>query len=510
MGLTTRLFLHQLGVPAVMIEKELTFSPLPRSRGIHVRSMEIFRQLGVEENVKQAVAAAWQQGGFGGARRGTSVLQSEPVQPGMALIMAMKKSDPTPSAFGACPQTTLEPLLHSAVEERGGEVRWGCELVGFNDTGSAVEATIRDKEGKESSITASYLIGADGGRSFVRRQLNIDSKRTPAKFHYLNCYFQADLTTQVKERTFSQCQVHNDRASGLITSMNNTTLWSFHLEYDPAKDKPADWSAEHVRELICTAIGTSDVPIELLVKPTTWSDVVRVADRYRVGRVFLVGDAAHQWPPWGGFGANTGIADAQNLTWKLAKTLAGDAKPDLLDTYESERRPVALRCGEQALLRTDFEARFGAETATNKEDLKRQIDINAVIMRYQYSTPAQQGDSRGQMTEHVDQLRAQTGTRFPHAWITHKSERRSTLDLFDNTAYVLVAGPKAVAERWRGDGSAQCYVMGADFELAEGEKGWTELTGGLADDGAVLVRPDGFVADRSDETLQPKTVQAAA
>ena len=188
-------------------------------------------------------------------------------------------------------------------------------------------------------------------------------------------------------------------------------------------------------------------------------------------------------------------------------TLAGKATPDLLDSYEPERRPVALRCGEQALVRSDFDARFSKETATNKADISRQIDMNAVIIRYQYRNGPQLIARKDQPTENVDLLRAQTGTRFPHAWINHNSQRRSTLDLFDNTAYVLIAGPKA-ADRWR-DPTMPSYVMGVDVELAEGEMGWSELTG-LAEDGALVVRPDGFVAERSDESLRPKAEQNAA
>ena len=296
-GLSARLFLHQLGVPAMLIEKELQPSPLPRSRGIHVRTMELFRQLGLEETVKQAAASVWQQGGFGGARRGPTVLQAESLfskQDIQQMMKSMFKADPSPSAFGACPQTVLEPLLQRAVEERGGEVLWGHELVSFQDTGSEVEAKVRDRSGKESSITASYLIAADGGRSTVRRQLGIGSATTPADTHYINTYFRADLTEQVKDRTFSQCQIDNDRVSGLFTSMNNSTLWSFHLEYD--KDNPPTYTSEQLIDLLHAAIGRTDVPIELLAEPTRWSTVVRVADRYRVGRVFLVGDAAHQWP----------------------------------------------------------------------------------------------------------------------------------------------------------------------------------------------------------------------
>ena len=210
--------------------------------------------------------------------------------------------------------------------------------------------------------------------------------------------------------------------------------------------------------------------------------------------------------PWGGFGANTGIADAHNLTWKLAMALAGSAAPNLLDSYEGERRPVAIRCGEQALARSDIYSRFAIETADNKAELQRQIDINAVILRYRYPNAVQQAGS-DQPTEHVDSMRAQTGTRFPHAWINHNSQRRSTLDLFDLTTYAVVAGP-AAGDRWR-DVAVPSYVAGVDFEWADAGANWSELTG-LSDDGAVLVRPDGFVADRSDEGFHSKAKQRAA
>ena len=409
------------------------------------------------------------------------------------------KRDPSPSQFGAVPQTILEPILKRAVEERGGTVHFGCELLSFEDTGDEVHAKIRDGNGKECRVTADYLVAADGGRSTVRHQLGIQATLTPAAMHFLNIYFHADLTKQTEGKTFSQAQVDNERVHGLFLSQNNATLWSFHLEYDPATEQPLDYTDAQLKERLVAAIGTSDVPIELLAKPSTWSTAVRVAERYRAGRAFLVGDAAHHWPPWGGFGANTGIADAQNLTWKLARTLSGKAQPSLLDTYETERRPVALRCGEQALLRQEFSARFGIETADNKADIDRQLDLNGCMLRYQYAPHV----TAEQFTQHVERMQAQVGSRFPHAWVTREGRRRSTLDLFNNTRYVAVCGPagRAASERWQGVADA-VLVVGEDFQMAEGELGWTELTGGLLAEGAVLVRPDGFVAERSDEPSQ--------
>ena len=496
-GLTASLLLQQLQVPFILLEKSLLGSVLPRSRGIHVRSMEIFRQLGVEDHVKVAALASWEQGGFGGARKGCTMLEAEPLDFGHSLqqaIALMTNKDPSPSTFCACPQSLLEPTLLQSLRERGGDVQLGCELVSFHDTGSGVECTVRNKDGVESQVVASYLLGVDGGRSMVRHQLGIASVIVPAQTHYLNIFFRADLTDHVRDRTFSQCEVANNAVQGLFLSKNNTTEWSFHLEYDPAKECPELDDNAHLVKLVQGAVG-ADIQIQLLAPPSPWSTVVKIAERYRVGHVFLAGDAAHQWPPWGGFGGNTGIADVQNLAWKLASTLAGTASPGLLDSYEAERKPVAERCGRQALLRSEFAARFSIETESNKRDVQQQIDIGGVLLRYKYPNPDEQAE------EPVVQLQAQIGTRFPHASISRAGKVQSTLDLFDISTNTVLSGPAAPEISYRGSHSQPNlvrYVEGKDFEFTETEMSWTSLTG-LGDDGIVLVRPDGFVADRSDE-----------
>ena len=499
-GLTAGLLLQQLHVPFVLVEKSLKDSVLPRSRGIHLRSMEIFRQLGLEEHVKAAAQSSWEQGGFGGARRGRTMLEAESLALNFTKsLQTMTKQDPSPSSFCACPQSLLEPTLLQPLRERGADVRLGCELLSFHDTGDGVDCTVRDKDGVEGHITASYLLGADGGRSLISRQLGVGSDTVPAQTYYLNVFFRADLTEQVKGRTFSQCEVANDAVRGNFSSKNNTTEWSFHLDYDPAKESPERYDDARLIEHVQAAVG-ADIPIELLARPSRWNTAVKIAKRYRVGRVFLAGDAAHQWPPWGGFGGNTGIADVQNLAWKLAATMAGTAPANLLDSYEVERRPVAVCCGRQALLRSDFDARFGIKTESNEEDMKQQLDISGVLLRYRYASTG------GQTGEPVAQLQAQTGTRFPHADIRRAGETQSTLDLFGtSSSYALLLGP-AASSAWRNGvqspSNTGIYMVERDFEFSEGGTNWASLTG-LADDGVVLVRPDGFVADRSDETLRP-------
>ncbi|ASL45237.1 Aklavinone 12-hydroxylase RdmE [Burkholderia sp. AD24] len=492
-GLSAGLFLQRLGVPCILVEKNGDVSLLPRARGIHLRTMELFRQIGVEEAVKAATAAAWKQGSFGGARRGRTLVDAQPIVDVSTMRVKMAAAGASPSSFGACPQTLIEPVLRQELEARGGDVRFGHELVSFVESGDTVVATVRDPDGRETIIEATWLIGADGGRSFVRRQLGVGRVETPAPQHLLNIFFHANLAEAVEGRTFSQCEIANERVRGLFLAMNNTDKWSFHLEYEPSQGLPVD---SELPDLVRAAIGLDDVDIDILSR-SAWSTGVSIAQRYRVGRAFLCGDAAHLMPPWGGFNATTGIADAHNLAWKLAAALRGEATATLLDSYETERRPVAVRNGSQALLRTDFDARFGIETQTNREVFPALLDAGALLLRHRYRVA--DGASAEESPEWVAHLQAQTGTRFPHAWIRRDNQRISTLDLFGDS-YVLLAGPNAsVRSSSRASlnpATPAVYVAGKNFEFVDSEDDWRTLTD-LPDHGVVTVRPDGFVLCRS-------------
>ncbi|MEG3159361.1 FAD-dependent monooxygenase [Sphingomonas sp. LB2R24] len=188
-----------------------------------------------------------------------------------------------------------------------------------------------------------------------------------------------------------------------------------------------------------------------------------------------MGDAAHAMAPFGGMNANTGIADAHNLAWKLADVLNGKSDAGLLESYERERRPVAERNGFQSRLRTDFDARFGIRTATNAAQIAAMQDYDEVQMRYRY------GDD-----DTVAVLQGQAGTRFPHAWIDVGGERRSTLDLFGSTP-VAIGGPASESPS-----TGRFYRDGIDFAFTEGGVSWESLTR-QADDAVIYVRPDGFV-----------------
>ena len=523
-GLSAALFLQYHGVGFALVERRDRASVLPRSRGVHTRTVEMFRQVGIEDRVQQAGASALKMGAFGGARTGKSLLAAEAIDigettagrgSGAAMGPRMTGAmDASPSRFCFCPQVLLEPVLADIARASGADLRFGAELTDFTQDDEAVSATVTDvATGRSTAIRADYLIAADGGGSQVRRALGVGAWTLPPTHHYLNLFFRADLTDLVAGRTFSQCEIANEVVRGVMASKNNTDEWSFHLEYDPACASVDDYPDQRCTELIRAAIGRPDLPVALLAR-SAWDTGVHVADDYRRGRVFLAGDAAHQHAPWGGFGANTGIADVHNLAWKLAGVLAGHAGPALLDTYQPERRPRAVLAAEQARLRTDFMARYGVRTPENAKDLAGQLNTGVVMTRYRYRSravmPGQAGGDRPD-ADWVGQLAGQAGTRLPHVWLGRGGGQVSTLDLsgpgFTLLVSADVAGWRSAAEAVRAGTGLDIAVheIGAAAGLADPDGNWLEQTA-LPAGGAMLVRPDQHVAARSDQGLRPETL----
>ena len=172
--------------------------------------MELFRQVGLEDAVRAAADGAWKQGAFGGARRGATLVDAQPIIDIPAMRAKMAAAGASPTGFVACPQTWIEPVLRQALQARGGDVRFGHELVAFDASAASVGARVRGPDGHEAAIEADWLIGADGGRSAIRRQLGIGRTETPAPQHLVNIFFAADLARVVESRTFSQCEIAND------------------------------------------------------------------------------------------------------------------------------------------------------------------------------------------------------------------------------------------------------------------------------------------------------------
>ena len=185
---------------------------------------------------------------------------------------------------------------------------------------------------------AAWVVGCDGAASTTRRLAGIPMEGPEALAHVVGIYFHADLESLAVERPAVLYWTIDEEVPGTFIALDGSQRWVFHAAWDTERSSIESYSEERCREILRRAIGL-DVKTEIRsVRP--WTMTAQVAARYREGRVLVAGDAAHRFPPTGGFGMNTGVQDAHNLAWKLAAVLGGQAGPQLLDSYESERRPV--------------------------------------------------------------------------------------------------------------------------------------------------------------------------
>ncbi|WP_413798314.1 FAD-dependent monooxygenase [Streptomyces iranensis] len=278
------------------------------------------------------------------------------------------------------------------------------------------------------------------------------------------------------------------------------------MTYDPATTDPAAFDDQRCREIVSHALGLPSTRFELTGK-RPWQMGGWLADSYRAGRVFLLGDAAHVTPPTGGFGANTGIQDAWNLTTKLVSVLRGHADPGLLADYEPERRTVGRITVEQALLR----ARDRAQVPIEDRPL---LSEAAVAIGYRYAMPRDDVAADSTLADEPDRWRGEPGTRLPHLPFAGPKGLRSTLDLVRDGRYLLLAGPQG--HTWT-QAARELDPQGALLDTAllpakiTSLSVWPTEACGIGDRGALLVRPDHVIAWRTAHAVPDAlTVLAAA
>lgn len=506
-GLAASLFLTGHGIPSLLVERHPGTSILPRARGFNLRTMELFRELGLEEAVREAGAELAPSFGIFAGETLADVIGPLPRGAKPTFPFGAATAAISPTNGSRCPQDRAEPVLLAAARQRGGDLRFNTELVGFMQDDAGVTATIIERtSGTTQTIRAAYLIAADGARSPIRSALGIPLSGRGALGHHLNIYFRADLRDLVAGREFSLCAIVQPGLRGLFASINNTDRWVFHLAYDPARgESPDDFPPARCIELVRQAIGLPDLAIDIL-SSGPWEEAVLVADDFRRGRVFLAGDAAHQMPPWGGHGANTGIQDAHNLAWKLAAVLKDQAAPALFDTYQAERHPIDRACAEASGQISDQ----GGLAAAVRPNLTTPPTLPAALnpaltIGYQYHSAAILDDGTPPLPPDQPALDGRPGTRAPHLWVERDGARHSTLDLFGQQ-FVLLAGPEggtwcAAAQTIaaRTDLPLIAYRLGPTGDLLDPESQWPTIAG-IATDGALLIRPDGFVAWRAQTT----------
>lgn len=473
-GLSAAVFLAHQGVDVVLVERRATTSVHPKARGLNVRTMELYRSVGLEQSIRSTSSARTLAD-----NSGIYVLESlvgKQLAPFREAYMSDTSDDLraiSPTGWCLCDQDEVEPLLADKARELGADLRFGTELVDLTDDGVA---SLADGE----SLRADYVIAADGAHSRLRERWGITTSGPGSLGRTVSVYFNADLRDALGNRRFILSYLNNDQVRAVLAPVDNAFRWLLHVPFFIDKGQSfADFDPARCVQLVRAAAGIDDLEVELL-QVLEWESAGRVADRYTHGRGFLVGDAAHVMPPSGAFGSNTGIQDAHNLAWRLALVVQGIADASLLDGYEAERRPVAVGTVEQAVLRAKDRPRVGRD---QEPDVATAIVPDQTVqLGYRYSA-----DSLW-----ASELRGEVGTRAPHVWLGHGSRKLSTMDL---QGFVLISTDPA--RQWPAtfDGFPLHHVViGDDYLDVDGC--FLEAYG-LQEGGAVVLRPDGFVAWRS-------------
>ncbi|MFD4724552.1 FAD-dependent oxidoreductase [Streptomyces seoulensis] len=515
-GLSMSVFLGRLGVRHMLVERHSGTSIHPRGRGNNVRTMELFRVAGVEPDIKAAASLLADNHG---------ILQT-PTLVGDAGEWLFRNIDPggglarfSPTAWCLCSQNDLEPVLLDSARELGGDLRYFHQMESFEQDADGVTATVFDRNTEERfTVRADYLVAADGPRSPVRRALGIGQSGPGELFANVSVTFRSRaLADVVGDRHFICCYLTHPDADGALLPVDNKENWVFHAPWHPERGETLeDFTEERLRDHIRRAVGVDELDVKI-TGMASWRAAERVADLYSSGRVFLAGDSAHEMSPTGAFGSNTGIQDAHNLAWKLSAVLSGWAGPGLLESYDAERRPVAAATSARASARSVEHSHPGFAPAPGVGGAKRGGILN-VVLGYRYPAGAVLGaDPYAEVVPDGLALDGRPGSRAPHLWLRRGGLRLSTLDLYERSMVLLTdspddAGWHAAARRVAAeDGVAlDAYRVGPtpDADLTYDTEGddWAKAHGTTAD-GAVLIRPDGFVAWRATSAAaDPDTV----
>ena len=526
-GLTCALLLSQQGISTVVFEQNASTSTHPRGHVVNARSMEIFRSIGLEDAIVAQSLPAIRNQGVAFLRR--------LAEPAVAVLRTGGEPErdeayraASPCLRASCPQDRLEPvLLHAAQNDPNIELRFSTEIRRVERDGEIVHLGGIAPDG-EFELAALFVVGADGARSLVRREAGIEMSGRGRIGRQIGIYFEADLWSLVEERPYLLWWIYNAQTCGVLIALDGRHRWSYNFAFNEEKEVAADFTPERCVGILREVIGIETINVEIRsILP--WRMQAQLADRMSVGPLFLAGDAAHPLPPTGGQGMNTGIADVHNLAWKLALVLRQQAPHGLLDTYNTERRPIAqinidqsvanamkmaelglsgMATADSSMARSlDGDGRLAAEAHMRKivPDLREHFDYLGQTFGRVYQSGALLADGTAMPTFSVIDYTpdARPGHRAPHLWLQQDGRRVSTIDLIGYGRFTLfttlessgwqTAFAQAIGER---------KLLGRAWTIGDGGN-LIDLHGhfrdvfGLGNGGAVLVRPDGYVAFRA-------------
>ncbi len=544
-GATAALALASYGVRVHMISKWNWLADTPRAHITNQRAVEVLRDLGIENEVKK-YATPWDQ--MGDTLFTTSLAGEE-----IARLRTWGTGDDRKGDYvngSPCPlldviQPIMESLLFKNAAARGATFSFNTEYLSHEQDAEGVDVTLEDRlSGRRYGMRAKFLVGADGARSKVLDDLGlpIEGQMARAGTFYVN--FNADLSRYVQHRPSILHWIITPSASfgeigmGLLRAIRPWDQWIAGWGFDIAKGEP-EYSDDVTRQQIRTLVGDPNLEIEI-VRKSVWYVNQAYATQYSKGRVFCGGDAVHRHPPSSGLGSNTCIQDAFNLAWKLAFVIKGYAGDRLHDSYSSERAPVGRQIVERAnQSRLDYaplKACFRVEGAENPvaaglarlrdpgpEGAKARVALQAALelkntefnaqgteMNQRYVSSAviadvQDGEEVWQRDKGLHlQETTRAGAKIPHAWLVDRRGLRvSTLDVTGKGKFSIVTG--LAGQAWVAAAQELDLPYLRVIVVGEGDSldpyGEWQRKREIDEAGALLIRPDGYVAWRRCEAM---------
>ncbi|KMS77381.1 2,4-dichlorophenol 6-monooxygenase [Streptomyces viridochromogenes] len=539
-GASAALALSTYGVRNMVVTRYASLADTPRAHITNQRTMEVLRDLGVEDEV---IAKATPQHLMGNTTFCTSLAGEELGRVrswGNDPLVQAAHELASPTRMCDMPQHLMEPVLVNAAIARGTDLRFSTVYKSFVQDEAGVTVTVEDRlRGDEYTIRAKYLIGADGGRSQVAEDAGLPMGGQMGVAGSVNIVFDADLSKYTAHRPSTLYWVLAPGATvggigaGLVRCVRPWNEWLIVWGYDVSAGAP-DLTEEYALSVVRQLVGDDEIPVTVK-SSSAWTVNEMYAETYANGRVFCAGDAVHRHPPSNGLGSNTSVQDSYNLAWKLKLVLDGVASPGLLDTYSVERAPVGKQIvtrANQSIAETApiFEALDGlspqtpeqlwaniaarkdaTEAASKQRAALREaiafkvyeFNAHGVDLNQRYTSAAvvpdgtpDAGTARDPELHH--QPTSRPGAKLPHAWITSGTRTLSTLDTVGKGRFTLLTG--IGGEAWVRAAAAQpldvaTVVVGPGQEYEDPYGDWAGLSG-ISDAGALLVRPDGYVAFR--------------
>jgi len=544
-GGAAALCLATLGIPNIMITKYRWTANTPRAHITNQRAMEIFRDLGVEE---QVLADATPHELVGDTVFCTSIAGEEIGRIRTWGTHPAREADyqlASPCLICDIPQTYLEPILVKNATARGTQSRFSTEYLSHAQDEDGVNTTVRDRlTGSVYTIRSRYLIGADGARSMVAEDIGLPMEGAMDIAGSMNITFKADISQYVATRPSVLYWVIQPGSNvggigaGLVRMVRTWNEWLIVWGYDISQPPPTV-DAAAATQIVRNLLGMPDLDVEI-TGTSLWGNNEMYATHLQKQRVFCAGDAVHRHPPSNGLGSNTSVQDSYNLAWKLAAVLRGQAGQALLETYSAERAPVAkqivTRANKSSREFVQFFEVLGLMEAETEEEMRAQIEerkantprgkakrhalVEAMELKdyefnahgvdmgqfYESTAIVSDGSQRPEPVRDPElyyQASTVPGSRLPHVWVGDATHKVSTLDLAPYTRFTLITG--IAGEAWA-DAAVrvgkdlgvplETVIIGPGREVTDIYYDWARIRE-TEEDGVLLIRPDKHIGWRS-------------